>query len=234
MGRFAPVVLLILALVRAYGISQMTLCMVTAGRRVSYLSQTLASYERERVWGRDGLALIVVDVDDSSSHSYAFKLPNRTMATCDEPDMEGVPSCITRQSTLDVTSALLLCSGYTSGWVILVEDDNTLCEGALDEMATTLEKLDGVAMAKFSPLSTGMSFPASKVRAYVDYSVARLKTHPYDVTRVEDWDQGRVYVHERSLFSHVGTVSTQEYRNTEEFRTLYAGMRDYECWRRMT
>ena len=69
------------------------------------------------------------------------------------------------------------------------------------------------------------NFPASKVRAFVDYSVARLRTHPHDITRIEDWNSnGRLYTHPRSLFKHDGQVSTQEYRNSNEFRALYAGL----------
>ena len=97
-------------------------------------------------------------------------------------------------------------------------------------MLTSLGGLDGreVALAKFSPSSTGMSFPVGKVKAYVDYSLATLRTHPHDVTRVEDWgENGGVYAHKRSLFEHIERVSTQEDRNSEEFRALYAGMRDY-------
>ena len=154
------------------------------------------------------------------------------MARCDEPDAEGVPSYVMLQSMLDITSGLLLCGRYTSGWAVLVEDDNTLCEGALNELVTTLGGRK-VAFAKFSPSWTGMSFPVCKGRAYADYSASRLKTHPHDVTqRVEDWDnpdKGEMYTHARSLFKHIGRVSTQEYRNSEEFRALYAEMRDCEC-----
>ena len=141
--------------------------MVTAGRRVFYLGDTLVSYEREYVWAHDGVE-----------------------------------------------------------WVVPV------CEGALNELVMTLGGRK-VACVKFSPSWTGMSFPACKGRAYADYSVSRLKTHPHDVTqRVEDWDnpdKGEMYTHARSLFKHIGRVSTQEYRNSEEFRALYAEMRDCEC-----
>ena len=42
-----------------------------------------------------------------------------------------------------------------------------------------------------------------------------------------------MYTHTRSLFQHFGRVSKHEYRNSEEFRALYARMRDYECGRLM-
>ena len=92
--------------VRVCGISHMMFCMVTAGRRVSYLGESLGSYERERVWGYDGVGLIVVDVDGCNS-SWAVRLSNRTMEKCDGVGVEGVPSCVTRQSTRDVVAALV-------------------------------------------------------------------------------------------------------------------------------
>ena len=236
MRRCAFIVWCSVVLLRVHGISHTVLCMVTAGRRVSYLGETLGSYERERVLGYDGVGLIVVDVDGRSNSSWAVGLIDRVMEKCDGADVEGVPSCVTRQSTRDVAAALVFCEKYASGWVVLVEDDNLLCEGALDELVGTLGTLDrqAIALAKFSPLSTGMSFPVGKVGKYVDYTLGRVNTHPYDVTRVEEWDAGGgVYRHRTSLFQHIGRVSTQEYRNSEEFRKLYASMRDYECGRSM-
>lgn len=227
--------LLLLVLATARAVSHTTFCLVTASRRVSYLDTTLQSYERERVWAHDGVGLVVVDVDNSTTLPGVYKLPHRALAPCDGPDVEGIPSCKTRQSTLDITSALRVCAESTSGWVVLVEDDNTLCEGAADEIVDTLARLDWrkTSMAKFSPSSTGMSFPASKVGAYADYSLGRLRTHPHDVTRIEDWDGGSLYKHPRCLFKHVGQVSTQEYRNSEGFRAMYSKLRDYGCGQEM-
>ena len=147
--------------------------------------------------------------------------------------MEGVPSCrtVTRQSTLDITASLLVCQRHTSGWVVLVKDNNTLCDWVLDYLVTTLSRLDcDVALAKFTPFSTGISFPVAKVGAYVDYSLARLKTHQYYITRIQDWGGGgRLYTHPACLFKHVGRVSTQEYRNSKEYMALYAKMWHYKC-----
>ena len=58
--------------------------------------------------------------------------------------------------------------GYTSGWLVLVEDANTLCESTLDEIVTTLTALDwhATATANFSLSSTGMLFLVIKVKAY--------------------------------------------------------------------
>lgn len=227
-------VCVMLGLARVNGMSHTTFCMVTARRKVSYLEATLESYERERVRYYDGVGLIVVDVNNSSSDPSVYKLPNRTIEECDKPDVEGLPSCKTRQSTLDITASLLLCARYTSGWVVLVEDDNTLCGGGLDEIVTTLGGLDArdVALAKFSPASTGMSIPVSRVEAFVSDSLKRLETYPHDLTWVDDWNGGKggLYHHERCLFQHIGTVSTQEYRNSEEFRAKYSWFRDYVCY----
>ena len=175
-----------------------TFFLVTVSRRVSYLDITLQSYARERVWAHDGVGLIVVDLDNSASASGVYKLRNRTVGACDGSDVDGITSCKTRQTTLDITASLLVCAQHTSGWVVLVEDDDPPFEGALDELVGTLGKLDGhaTAMAKLSPFGTGMSFPASKVRACVDYSVARLRTHPRGITRIEEWDRnGRLRTH---------------------------------------
>ena len=130
----------------------------------------------------------MADVDGSSNSSWAVRLTNRTMEKCEEADVEVVPSCVTRQSTRDVAPALVLCGKYASGWVVLVEGDNLFCDGALDELVSTLGSLDGhaTALAKFSPSSTGMSFAVAKLDKYVDYSFGTVKTHPHDVIRVEE------------------------------------------------
>ena len=107
------------------------------------------------------------------------------MEKCDGQDVEGVSSCMTRQSTWDITAALVFCGKYASGWVVLVEDDNLVCEGALDELVSTLGLVDrhATALVKFSPSSTGMSFPVGKLGKYVNYSLGRVRTHQHDVTR---------------------------------------------------
>ena len=56
------------------------------------------------------------------------------------------------KNKLDSTSALLVCSRRTSGWVVLVEDDSKLFAVALDELVTALCNWLGdelTAMAKF-------------------------------------------------------------------------------------
>lgn len=212
---------------------QTTFCVVTAGRGVSYVGPTVDSFLKERVFQHDGVSLVTVDVDGSTDQGvFAVRLRDRQHARCDSPDVEGVPSCRVRQMTLDVTAALTQCANETSGWVVLSEDDCVACAGAVSEVLYVLSGLDHtVSMARFSKFSRSAAIPARKVPAFVRYARLRLYTHPYDITRVEEWDAGGgVYVHERNLFHHVGTVSTEEARNTQSFLEQYGGFRSDVCF----
>jgi hypothetical protein len=61
--------------------------------------------------------------------------------------------------------------------------------------------------------------------------VSRLYTYPHDITKMEDWDPpGRMHVHTRNLYHHIGVVSTDERKNTDEFRQMYAVYRDDMCF----
>ena len=66
--------------------------------------------------------------------------------------------------------------------------------------------------------------------AYMTHT-QRLYTHPPDVTRIEDWDQhsGRLYVHDRNLFHHIGRISTESVKNTDAFREKYRALREDVC-----
>ena len=214
-----------------------TFCVVTAGRNVSYVNETVASFQEQRVFQQDGAALVVVDVDGSAGMgSFSVRLDNREFAACNTPDTVGMPSCKVRQMTLDVTSALALCANQTTGWVVLAEDDCVACAGAVTEVIDTLQVLSPLdtAMAKFSKFSRGMAIPAGKVSAFVQFTRSRLYTHPYDITQVENWDQhqggGRIYVHKRNLFHHIGTVSTERARNTQEFLAQFGEFRSDVCF----
>ena len=222
--------LCLLLLTRADCLWHTTFCVVTAGRGVSYVDQTVASFIGQRVFQRDGVALVVVDVDGSAPN--ATLLRDREHAPCNAPDVKGVPSCKVRQMTLDVTAALALCANGTSGWVVLAEDDCVACEGAVGEVMDALWGMhQGTSMARFSKFSRSTAIPARKIPAFVRYARSRLHTHPYDITRVEEWDQGGgVYVHRRNLFHHIGTVSTEGTRNTLPFLERYGGFRSDVCF----
>ena len=106
-------------LLRADCLWHTTFCVVTAGRGVSYVNETVASFLDQRVFQHDGAALMVVDVDGSAPTGLAARLANRQRADCSLPDQDGLPSCTVRQMTLDVTAALAQCAVETSGWVVL-------------------------------------------------------------------------------------------------------------------
>ena len=222
----------LLLLARAHCLWETTFCVVTAGRGVSYVGETVTSFIEQRVFQLDGAALVVVDVDGTGAAPYATRLRDRQHAPCNTPDTEGVPSCKVRQMTLDVTAALALCANGTSGWVVLAEDDCVACEGAVGEVMDALWGMhQGTSMARFSKFSRSTAIPARKIPAFVRYARSRLHTHPYDITRVEEWDQGGgVYVHRRNLFHHIGTVSTEGTRNTLPFLERYGGFRSDVCF----
>ena len=223
----------------AHAIYHTTFCMLTSHRPVSYLHEVVQSYEAQNVFRMDGVGLIIVDVDNSSINR-STPLLNRTIVTCkmtgtntDEIELEGVPSCKVRQRSWDVAAVLTQCQAVTSGWVILVEDDCTACEGAIDEVVTTLSTLDDtfVAMAKFSKFLRATAFPVQFLHGYVQSVLARLSVKPHDITRVEEWSNGRSqYIHTRNLFHHIGTISTEANKNKEEYRRLYDGLRNDVCY----
>jgi hypothetical protein len=214
-------------------ISQITFCMVTSERPVSYLERVLATYQEQRVSQMDGVGLIVVNMDGTHLGNSVVHPRTRKLAGCDMPDVEGRPICKVRQSTLDVTESLLYCANRTSGWVVLVEDDCEACPGSIQEIVAELSRLDAVAvsLAKFSKFSRGVAFPVGKVEAYAKNAQAHVYEKPYDFFDVEDWDPhgGGAHIYAHNVFHHIGTVSTITYRNEEEYRKNYDTMRSDFC-----
>jgi hypothetical protein len=214
-------------------INQITFCVVTSERPVSYLERVLDTFREQRVNDMDGVGLIVVNMDGTNWGDKVVHPETRKLAKCDTPDVEGLPICKVRQSTLDVTESLLYCANKTSGWVVLAEDDCEACPGSIQEIAAKLGQLDSVAvsLAKFSKFSRGVAFPAGKVEVYARNAQAHVREKPYDYFDVKDWDPhgGIIYIHERNLFHHIGTVSTIGYRNEEVYHTNYDVMRSDYC-----
>jgi len=211
-----------------------TFCMPTASRSVSYVAQVVRSYASQNVFQMDGIVLMILDTDNSSAGN-ATALQSRVVEIC-SVDAQGLPPCRVRQQGLDVTASLLQCADFTSGWVVLVEDDCEVCAGGLDEVVYTLSNLhtDEIAMAKFSKFVRATAFPARMVPRYAKSVRERLNTHPYDVTRIEEWAPGkRQYIHHRNLFHHIGYVSTVETRNDNEYRLSYEALRSDVCFEKM-
>ena len=207
-------------------------CMPTAKRDVSYLDQVVQSYHSQNIFSMDGVTLAVLDTDNSTFGRYT-RLTKRVEANCSKEEIEGKPSCKVRQQGLDVSSAMTQCANLTSGWLVLIEDDCEACTGALDEVVTTLSRLDRdkIAMAKFSKFVRATAFPSVLVSFYVDSVLHRLYDFPYDVTVIEEWAAGRrQYVHPRNLFHHIGFVSTEARRNDPVYRATYAELRGDRCF----
>jgi hypothetical protein len=231
------VVLVVVVLLRSSAVSGLhhtIFCVITSDRRTSYLTEVTDSLRD--AMRMDGVGVIVVSTDGRTRptpHTGFVTLDPRRLAVCDTPDVEGVPSCKVRQITLDVTGGLSVCAKHTSGWVVLLEDDCVACEGAVDETVAVLSGLNAteLSFARFSKGLRGIAFPALKVARFAEYAVSRLYTHPHDITKMEEWDPpGRMHVHARNLFHHIGLVSTDDRKNTDEFRQRYAAYRDDVCF----
>ena len=218
-------------------IQEVTFCMVTAMRpnNTSYVEHVLSTYTQQNVNRMDGVALALIDVDGSTVVSGVYggvRLENRKYATCDTPDVEGIPSCQVRQRSLDVTGALLQCAKLTSAWVVLVEDDCEVCTGVLQEALTALAALNArdIAMAKLSKNMCATAFPVQVIPAYVEATLSRLYTHPHDIIDTQQWaPRLQLYRYERNLFHHVGHISTEQHKNKKEWQDLYASMREDHC-----
>ena len=105
---------LLLTLTNASAISQITFCMVTSLRPVSYLERVLDTFNTERINQMDGVGLIVVNMDGTNSDKRVVSpSSSRKMAVCDTPDVEGIPICKVRQGTFDVTESLLYCANQS-------------------------------------------------------------------------------------------------------------------------
>jgi hypothetical protein len=217
----------------ALGVHDTVFCMLTARRPQSYLERAVGSLLEQNVLTYDGVGLVVLDADGSARNvSWATPM-QREPAACDTPDVDGVPSCEARQRSLDVITALTTCAQAASGWVVLLEDDCTACQGGVEEVVTALSRLDGraISLARFSKFQRATAIPAGKVGRYTMNIRQRLYTHPHDITRIEDWDPpGVLYVHARNVFHHIGFVSTEASKNNEEFRAQWRELREDVCW----
>jgi hypothetical protein len=213
--------------------SQITFCMVTSERPVSYLERVVDTFIKERVGEFDGVGLIVVNMDGSNWGDRVVHPSARKMAVCDTPDVEGIPICKVRQGTLDVTESLLYCANQTSGWVVLAEDDCEACPGSIQEAVETLARLDSskVSLVKFSKIATGVAFPRDKVELYARHAQAHVYDRPHDYYSEREWDPngGGVHVHGKNLFHHIGEVSTIPYRNHDEYHKMYDDLRSDYC-----
>jgi hypothetical protein len=214
-------------------INQITFCMVTSERPVSYLERVLDTFNEQRVNEMDGVGLIVVNMDGTNKGVGIVHPPTRKLAVCDTPDVEGIPICKVRQGTLDVTESLLYCANHTSGWVVLAEDDCEACPGSIQELMDAISTLDAanVSLAKFAKIATGVAFPKDKVELYAAHAQAHVYEKPHDYYSEREWDPSGsgIHYHRQNLFHHIGTVSTIPYRNEEAYHMTYDAARSDSC-----
>lgn len=226
-------ILLFLLCAQVRAISQITFCMVTSERPVSYLERVLDTFREQRVNEMDGVSLIVVNMDGTNKDAGVAHPLTRKLAVCDTPDVEGIPICKVRQGTLDVTESLLYCANRTSGWVVLAEDDCEACPGSIQEVVEAIHTLDAakVSLAKFSKIATGVAFSKDKVALYAAHAQAHVYDKPHDYYNEREWDPNGsgIHFHGQNLFHHIGTVSTIPYRNEDEYHRLYDAMRGDHC-----
>ena len=214
-------------------ISQITFCVVTSERPVSYLDRVLDTFTSQRVNDMDGVGLVVVNMDRTNNGTGITHPPTRKLAVCDTPDVEGIPICKVRQGTWDVTESLLYCANFTSGWVVLAEDDCEACPGSIQEVVEVLSTLDAgtVSLAKFAKIATGVAFPKGKVALYAAHAQAHVYDRPHDYYSEREWDPdgSGIYFHRQNLFHHIGAVSTIPYRNEQAYHAAYDVARSDYC-----
>jgi len=216
---------LLLALLAWVGRSfsaDVTYCVVTARRPVSYVSDLVSGLETQ------GADFLVVDVDNSTDWAVPNVLtPPRVTREC----IVGYVGCPVQQQALDVLGALEACAGHSgSDWVILVEDDMLPCSGSVQAIADALDSDgDRYKWGRFAKFSRAVAFPVGSIDPYKRFVLDNLSSIPYDQALTRDWGEGPTYQHDRSLFSHQGSVSTIGERNDPAFVQAYSDLRGESC-----
>ena len=224
------------------------LCIPSAIRPgVSYLSRVLASIDRDirnsgassrvRVLVVDVSRLSRTDIIDARNEfpDFGFELlGNKTYEDCTEEQLlteegdDARPPCSVRQQTRDITAAMLQCADRMgeSGWVMLVEDDTEMCEGAVRVMLQTLPRVArSSSFVALSSYFSGTAFTSTAAEAFARYASGRLGERPIDHLLWQDWGSVFSVRDVGNLFAHRGLVSAFEYRNSPRFHELWDGMR---------
>lgn len=199
-------------------------CLLTSERPLSYVKHSIRSLHKEGF-----RAITVIDADGASGFGVnvsAF----RKLADCvdDGKDVvEGV-SCKVEQSNYDVAMALWVCDSRArkAKWILFVEDDMEACAGSLKEVKAALKSsaLSAVQLSKFS-----RAFAVRRGVSVLDLvSNIRCQAHsaPYDIVL---WNTFPARTVTRNLFHHMGTVSTIQYRNKDDYLAAYSHMRGDVC-----
>jgi hypothetical protein len=186
-----------------------------------------------------------VQLARSQFPDFAFeRLENKSWEGCSRLELsadstDGRPPCSVRQQTRDMLAALQQCSSHTGtnpgeaeehGWVTLLEDDTELCAGALPIITNLLQAMSSRPglwrFATFSSYFSGASFPKAVLPAFIRHAWSGMARKPIDHLIYEAWTpEGRPYEYAGNLLRHRGRVSAFEYRNSDDFRALYDGIR---------
>ena len=198
----------------------LTLCVVTAKRPRNYLPDLIHGLEQEKA------EYLIVDVDNSTLPSIgALRLQGKGRECVDGP----VP-CPMQQQGIDIARGLLLCaSSHNSKWIALVEDDMAICPGAMATMNTVIKRILPFKTARFAKFSRATVFPIENIKPYTDYVFDHVHETPHDILLNFNWVDGYDYIHEGSLFTHVGQMSTIAERNDPVYIATYSSLRDEKC-----
>lgn len=211
--------LLLACLVFAHS-QDLLLCVVTSKRPRNYLPNLLNGLKREHA------QYIVVDVDNSTLPSVgAIRLKGKGKGCVDGP----VP-CPMQQQGIDIGRGLLACaSSPGKKWIALIEDDMTICDGAIETINKTIRTIPPFKTARFAKFSRATVFPIEHIKPYTDYIFDHVYQVPHDILLNFDWDNGSDYIHKESLFTHAGKVSTIHERNDPLYISTYSSLRDETC-----
>ena len=203
--------------------SDVTFCVVTARRPVSYFLDLVSALQHQ------GADLMVVDVDNSTGGLIEDVLtPPRVTQEC----IAGYVGCAVQQQALDVLNALETCAGPSwSNWVVLVEDDMLPCPCSVQAITDVLLDSNplGMRWGRFAKFSRVIAFPIRSIAPYKAFVMEQLASIPYDQALVYGWGSGPTYQHGSSLFSHRGSVSTIGERNDPAFIREYGDFRSESC-----
>jgi hypothetical protein len=150
-------------------------------------------------------------------------------------DTDQLPSCRVRQESLDTAVALRLCHSVSLGadWILFMEDDFYPCLGGVQTILSTLHRGDNLPLctkfARFTQGSGAVAFPRGTVLAFAQYLLDNYRNTPIDRALLGPWAECPDYVHGIHTLKHIGKVSTIPARNSEEYQSLYSGIRDNEC-----
>jgi hypothetical protein len=192
---------------------------------------------------RDQISIpgVLVDIDD---HYAEVHLPDRfvclvqsdrTKEDCNPNEGDiGSPNCVAKQQTRDVATGLRRCTEMAGPhtWVVMLEDNMLPCSGTMLVITSYLSGLDPemVHTVKFAKFTRAVAFPPGSALLYAQDALANILRIQSDLMIDGDWGRGNTIVHKGgSLFSHIGTVSTNPYRNDVSYIEKWNDLRKENC-----